>query len=34
MQIRELLEADRSWTATLVAGHFGSTAMLSRGVLH
>lgn len=34
MLVRALLEADRAWAAALVAEHFGSTAVVSRGVLH
>jgi ribosomal protein S18 acetylase RimI-like enzyme len=34
MLVRELLEADRPWAAALVARHFGSAAVVSRGVLH
>jgi GNAT superfamily N-acetyltransferase len=34
MLVRQLLRADRSWAAALVSEHFGSTAMVSRGVLH
>jgi ribosomal protein S18 acetylase RimI-like enzyme len=34
MLVRELRETDRSWAAALVAAHFGSTATMSRGVLH
>jgi ribosomal protein S18 acetylase RimI-like enzyme len=32
--VRELVEAERSWAATVVALHFGSTTVVSRGVLH
>jgi GNAT superfamily N-acetyltransferase len=34
MLVRELLETDRPWAAALVARHFGSSAVVSRGVLH
>jgi ribosomal protein S18 acetylase RimI-like enzyme len=34
MLVRELRETDRSWAAALVSAHFGSTAIVSRGVLH
>jgi GNAT superfamily N-acetyltransferase len=34
MLVRALREADRPWVAALVADHFGSTAVVSRGVLH
>jgi GNAT superfamily N-acetyltransferase len=34
MRVRKLLEADRPWASALVAEHFGSTAVVSRGVLH
>jgi ribosomal protein S18 acetylase RimI-like enzyme len=34
MLVRELRKADRSWAAALVAAHFGSTEVVSRGVLH
>jgi hypothetical protein len=34
MLVRELLETDRPWAAALVARQFGSTAVVSRGVLH
>ena len=34
MLVRALLEADRAWAAALVAEHFGSTAVVSRSVLH
>jgi hypothetical protein len=34
MLVRELRETDRSWAAAPVAAHFGSAAMVSRGVLH
>jgi ribosomal protein S18 acetylase RimI-like enzyme len=34
MLVRALREADRPWAAALVTEHFGSTALVSRGVLH
>ena len=34
MLVRALLEAERSWAAALVAEHFGSATVVSRGVLH
>lgn len=34
MLVRALLEAERSWAAALVAEHFGSSSLVSRGVLH
>ncbi len=34
MTIRPLEEKDRDWTKALVAGHFGSSRVVSRGVLH
>jgi ribosomal protein S18 acetylase RimI-like enzyme len=34
MLVRELRVTDRPWTAALVARHFGSSAVVSRGVLH
>jgi ribosomal protein S18 acetylase RimI-like enzyme len=34
MLVRALLDADRPWAAALVARHFGSAAVVSRGVLH
>ena len=34
MLVRELLETDRPWAAAPVARQFGSTTVVSRGVLH
>jgi GNAT superfamily N-acetyltransferase len=34
MLVSALVEADRTWAAALVAEHFGSTTVVSRGVLH
>jgi ribosomal protein S18 acetylase RimI-like enzyme len=34
MQVRELLESDRPWASTLVAEHFGSPRVVSRGRVH
>jgi ribosomal protein S18 acetylase RimI-like enzyme len=34
MLVRELRETDRPWAAALVARHFGSSAVVARGVLH
>ncbi len=34
MKVRMITESDRSWAAALVAQHFCSTEIVSRGVLH
>jgi ribosomal protein S18 acetylase RimI-like enzyme len=34
MLVSALVEADRPWAAALVAAHFGSTTVVSRGVSH
>jgi ribosomal protein S18 acetylase RimI-like enzyme len=34
MLVRALLETEQSWAAALVAEHFGSETMVSRGALH
>jgi ribosomal protein S18 acetylase RimI-like enzyme len=34
MLVSALVDADRPWASALVAEHFGSTTMVSRGVLH
>ena len=34
MLVSALMEAERPWAAALVAEHFGSTTLVTRGVLH
>lgn len=34
VQVRPLAEADRTWANHLIAGRWGSTQMVTRGVLH
>jgi GNAT superfamily N-acetyltransferase len=34
MQVRAIIESDRDWAASVVAGYFGTPEILSRGVRH
>lgn len=34
MRLRELCESDRGWAESMVAEHFGSSEVVSRGTLH